>query len=78
MLDHLNDLAYMLVRERLADLERERQAAEIDPPVVDRVATVWRRLAYPLGELLIVLGTRLKHEKPCPDMPQELIWSNRR
>jgi hypothetical protein len=78
MFDHLNDLPYLLIHERLADLERERLAAEIDAPLTERVGVVGRRLVNGLGELLIDLGTRLKREERCPDMAQELLWSNRR
>lgn len=74
MFNQLHDMSYWLMRERLADLERDLLSAEQD----EATASAIDRVADHLGDMLLFLGARLKHQSPCPDTTREMAWLDRK
>lgn len=78
MFEPWNPLSYEMIRERLADLERERLADRAALPLGNLISLRWEHLSDRLGDILISIGARLKHQSPCSDGMRQLLWVNRK
>jgi hypothetical protein len=72
MYEQMNDMLYLVAKERMADMAREVQAAQNPTESPGRLFNLWCVIDDYLGDLLIRLGERLKHHRPYPPHPHHV------